>query len=119
MQEIETDRIAAAKQLADRTCATVVLKGHETVVADAKGRLCINTTGCSGLAKGGSGDVLAGMITALIAQGVELFAAAATAVYLHGLASVRASKHLSETGMLPTDLLDELTKLLSEFEWKA
>ncbi len=116
VEDIERDRIRSAKELASLSGATVVLKGHETVIANTAGEIYINTTGCSGLAKGGSGDVLAGMIVSLLAQGVEAMRACVTAVYLHGLASVQTAERLSETGMLPTDLLDELPALLSQFE---
>ncbi len=115
VQQIEHDRIASAIHLARLSGATVVLKGHQTVIANAHGRVSINTTGCSGLAKGGSGDVLAGMIASWIAQGVEPFSACCAAVYLHGLASLRVSDRLSEIGMLPTDLIEELPVLLSDY----
>lgn len=116
VDEIERDRIASARRLAALSGATVVLKGHHTVIANDDRIVYINKTGCSGLAKGGSGDVLAGMIAAFAAQGIEALQACITAVYLHGLASVRTADRLSETGMLPTDLLDELPILLSNYE---
>ena len=116
VEDIERDRIGSALRLAERTHATVVLKGCETIVIDNQKHICVNVTACSGLAKGGSGDVLTGMIAALLAQGVSPFSACVCAVYLHGMASVRVARRLGETGMLPTDLIKELPMLLSDFE---
>ena len=116
VEEVEADRIFTAKRLAVLSGAVVVLKGHRTVVADNATHVCVNKTGCSGLAKGGSGDVLAGMIASFIAQGIDPFRACTVAVYLHGLASEMTASRLSESGMLPTDLLDDLPILLSQFE---
>ena len=86
----------------------VVLKGAGTVTAAPDGRAVINTTGNSGMATGGSGDVLAGICASLLAQGGEPFACAAAAVYLHGLAGDLAAARLGKISMLPTDLLDAL-----------
>ena len=116
VEDIERDRIGSAFLLAQKTKSTVVLKGHETIIVDSKKRLSVNVTACSGLAKGGSGDVLTGMIAALLAQGVSPYSACVCAVYLHGLASLRVARRLGETGMLPTDLIKELPALLSDFE---
>ncbi len=115
-QEIEADRILAAKRLAELCGGVAVLKGHRTIIASASGNVSVNPTGCSGLSTGGSGDVLAGMLAAFIASGMETAQAAVSAVYLHGLSSERVSEQLSQTGMLPTDLLVDLPKLLSQFE---
>ncbi|MDH4228651.1 MAG: NAD(P)H-hydrate dehydratase [Nitrospirota bacterium] len=84
---VQADRVAAALQLAREVEAVVVLKGAQTVVADPFGKSWINTTGGPALATGGTGDVLAGMIGALLAQGLAAVEAAALAVYLHGLAA--------------------------------
>ena len=94
--------------------AVVVLKGARTVVASPDGRVCVNPTGNPGLARGGSGDVLAGMTSALLACGLPAFEAAACAVYLHGAAADRAAALHGETGMLPHDLLDALGTLFAE-----
>lgn len=98
-------RTDAAARLATTLGVTLVMKGHETVTADASGKTRINTTGNAGMAKGGSGDVLAGMITALAAQGLCPFDAASAAVYLHGLAGDLAQRSSGEIGMTPTDML--------------
>lgn len=98
-------RIEAAARLAATLRVTLVMKGHETVTADFSGNTRVNTTGNAGMAKGGSGDVLAGMITALAAQGLCPFDAASAAVYLHGLAGDLAKRSSGEIGMTPTDML--------------
>lgn len=98
---IERDRVRAARTLAARFGATVVLKGSGTVIAagDAQ-RVAINPTGNAGLATGGSGDTLGGMIGALLAQGMPAFEAACAGVFLHG----RASEVLAEAGEGPAGL---------------
>ena len=94
--------------------AVVVLKGARTVVASPDGRVCVNPTGNPGLARGGSGDVLAGMLAALLACGLPAYEAAACAVYLHGAAADRAAAKRGEYGMLPHDILPELGALFAE-----
>lgn len=116
VEAVQADREGAAKTLADTTKAVVVLKGHETLIAASSQPILINHTGNDGLAKGGSGDVLAGMIAGFAAQGMPLYEAAACGVYFHGLAGEQAAKRLSRRGMLPRDLLTELSSLFSEYE---
>ena len=94
--------------------AVVVLKGARTVVASPDGRVCVNPTGNPGLSRGGSGDVLAGMLSALLACGLHAYQAAACAVYLHGAAADRAAAKRGEYGMLPHDILPELGALFAE-----
>ena len=85
-------------------CITV-LKTHKTVITTPDGKIYHNNSGCSALAKAGSGDVLAGMIAGLIAQNMDLFNASVLGVYLHGLAGELAAKDLSEYGVLASDTL--------------
>ena len=106
--EVNADREMTAKRFAADYGVIVVLKGAGTVTAAPDGRAVINTTGNSGMATGGSGDVLAGICASLLAQGGEPFACAAAAVYLHGLAGDLAAARLGKISMLPTDLLDAL-----------
>lgn len=108
------DRPAAALDFARKYNCTVVLKGHRTVTAAPGGRVWINTTGNPGMAKGGSGDVLAGMIVSLIGQGFCAPESAAMAVWLHGRAGDLAAGELGEYGMTPTDLLAYLPRALTE-----
>jgi len=114
--QVERDRFASVRQLAEKTGAVTVLKGHRTLIATPSGEVFLNPTGCSGLATGGSGDILSGMIASLLAQGVSPCQAACCGVYLHGLASEVTAARLSETAMLPSDLLWDLASLLSQFE---
>jgi NAD(P)H-hydrate epimerase len=80
-----------------------VLKGHKTVITDGR-RLALNSTGNSGMATGGTGDVLTGLVTALLAQGMAPFEAAQLGVYLHGLAGDLAARSVSKPGLIASDL---------------
>lgn len=113
-EEISADRIGAARRYAKKWNAVVVLKGFRTVAASPDGRVCVNTTGGPGLARGGSGDVLAGMTAALLACRLPAYEAAACAVYLHGAAADRTAAKLGEYGMLPHDILPELGQMFAE-----
>jgi NAD(P)H-hydrate epimerase len=97
---------------AEKFNATVVLKLHKTLVADNHGNFYENTTGNSALAHGGSGDVLCGMITGFLAQGLKPFDACCLAVYLHGLAGEMASEDLTEYSTLASDLMDYIPKAI-------
>lgn len=99
---------AAAAAFSEKYGVYLVLKGHRTVVAAPDGRLAVNGTGNSGMAKGGSGDVLAGMILSLLGQGCEAFAACCAGVWLHGRAGDLAAADKGERGMTPTDLLEQI-----------
>lgn len=109
-------RERAAADFAARHGCVLVLKGPETVVADPAGRLLVNTTGNSGMAKGGSGDALAGMIAALIGQGAPPFDAAACAVWLHGRAGDLCARALTEYAMTPPDLVERLPAAFADLE---
>lgn len=106
--EIENNRIKAAADFAEKYKATVILKGANTVVACSDGEIFINTTGNSGMASGGSGDVLSGIIVSLLAQGYSEKDAAVTAVYIHGLAGDFAAKRLTKRSMIASDIIEEL-----------
>jgi hydroxyethylthiazole kinase-like uncharacterized protein yjeF len=103
--DLVEDRISTAIKVAKEFEITVILKGHKTVVTD-KGEAFVNTTGNAGLAKGGSGDALTGMVAAFIGQGYDSFTAARIAVYLHGLAADIALENQSMESMLITDVID-------------
>ena len=94
----------------------LVRKGHRTLVAAPDGRLAVNTTGNDGMAKGGSGDVLTGLLTSLLAQGTEPFAACCAAVWLHGRAGDLAAADKGRRGMTPTDMIEKLPYALKEVE---
>lgn len=105
---LSAGREAAAAAFSEKYGVYLVLKGHRTVVAAPDGRLAVNGTGNSGMAKGGSGDVLAGMILSLLGQGCEAFAACCTGGWLHGRAGDLAAADKGERGMTPTDLLEQI-----------
>lgn len=114
--QIQTDRIAAATREAAARNAVLALKGPGTVIAAPNGRVAVNTTGNAGMARGGSGDVLAGMIGALLAQGVTPFEATATGVWLHGAAGDLCAQKMGIRTMLPTDLIACLPELPALYE---
>ena len=90
----------------------VLRKSHRTLIAAPDGQVFQNTTGNPGMAKGGSGDVLAGMILALLGQGVSPFDAARAGAWFHGKAGDRCANRIGEFGMTPTDLLGEIPAVL-------
>jgi NAD(P)H-hydrate epimerase len=105
------DRLGAASALARELETIVVLKGHETLITD--GEISYrNRTGNPGMAVGGSGDVLAGMIVSLLGQGIVPIEAAAAAVWLHGAAGDVCAQELGQYGMLPSDMLEVLPRLM-------
>jgi NAD(P)H-hydrate epimerase len=106
--ELNRDRIGAARELAERSGAVVLLKGAATVVADPAGRVYVNPTGGPALAAGGSGDVLTGVVAALLGQGVAALEAAALGAWLHGAAADRLAERSGPAGALATDLANEL-----------
>ena len=112
--EIQADRAQAARQLAEKYDCIAILKGSGTLVAKPDGTLWHNNTGNAGLARGGSGDVLAGMISALLACGLSACEAAACAVWLHGAAADRAARQKGEYGMLPQDIFAHLGQIFAE-----
>ena len=105
------DRMAAAAALAEDRGCVVLLKGHETCITDGTDGY-INPTGNPGMAVGGSGDVLAGVITALLGAGLPPLEAAACGAWLHGAAGDRCASELGQYGMLPTDMLIALPRLM-------
>jgi hydroxyethylthiazole kinase-like uncharacterized protein yjeF len=107
--EVQANRLEIARSLAQKTGATVVLKGARTIVAHPDGTAAVNTTGNPAMAKGGSGDVLCGLIAGLVAQYPdELGRAVEAAVYLHGLAADLTVGRGEEHTLLATDSLDKL-----------
>lgn len=109
----EAEREKAAVELAARHGVVVVLKGHATLVTDGI-RRAINATGNPGMATGGTGDVLTGLITALACQGLEPFDAARLGVHLHGLAGDLAGEDLGEVSLVATDLIEYLPEAFQE-----
>jgi len=106
--DVEADRIATARRFAERFGVTLVLKGARTVIAFADGRVRINGSGNPGMAAGGMGDVLTGLLGALLAQGMPAEEAAVLGVFLHGLAADRLRTQLGEAGMLAGEVAREI-----------
>ena len=116
-EKVADSPIVTALNFAEEYNCYVVLKSHITYIALPDGSLAINDeTGNSGLARGGSGDVLAGMISSFCAQGMNPFDAAKCGVYLHGLSADMCAERLSERAMLPSDILTDLSKIFLENE---
>jgi NAD(P)H-hydrate epimerase len=106
-EQVQCDRQAAAAAFTASFAGVLVLKGRRTIVADRERRY-VNQTGNPGMATGGAGDVLAGVIAAFIGQGMSLFDAAVAGVYVHGAAGDLAAAELGEASLTATDLLDYL-----------
>lgn len=105
------DRIESASALAKKYGVIILLKGHRTVITDGENTY-LNTTGNPGMATGGSGDVLAGMITSLLGQGLPVLEAAACGAWLHGAAGDICAQEIGQYGMLPSDMLSVLPRLM-------
>ena len=112
--DIKADRYNIILDYARTHDCIVVLKEHRTLIATPDGQLWQNTTGNSGLARGGSGDILAGMMGSLAAQGRDPLAVALCSVWLHGEAAVRCSRRKSQTAMLPHDIFEDLGQMFLE-----
>ena len=106
-----TDRSSAAVSAANELNSIIVLKGHNTVITDGI-KLFVNQTGNPGMAVGGSGDILAGMIAGLIGQGLSPLDAAACGAWIHGAAADICAEQTSMYGMLPSDMLGVIPRLL-------
>ncbi len=108
VKEVEQNRVGVATSFAMEYNCTVVLKGANTIVATKCGEVYFNTCGNSGMATGGSGDVLAGMITSYLAQGLDLLTAVKTAVYLHSDTADKVVREIGEAALLPSDIIEAL-----------
>ena len=105
---INANRIDAAREAARAANCVVVLKGHQTLIADRDGHVNVNPTGNPGMASGGMGDVLGGIIVALLARGIDPFDAACAGVYLHGFAGDLLKEEMGDTGLAANDLAEKL-----------
>jgi len=105
---VQRNRLKTARETAKQLRVTVVLKGHRTVVASPAGETCTNTTGNPGMATAGVGDVLTGIIAALIGQGLSPFEAAKAGVHLHGLSGDLAARRVGQISLIASDLLAAL-----------
>ncbi|MCE5199437.1 MAG: NAD(P)H-hydrate dehydratase [Armatimonadota bacterium] len=113
--EVQSNRLDIASKFASKYGVTVVLKGARTVIAEPEGKAWINTSGTPGMATGGTGDVLSGMIGGLLAQSeMQPWGIATSAVYVHGRAGELAAERLGEASMLASDLVDSLPAAIQE-----
>jgi hydroxyethylthiazole kinase-like uncharacterized protein yjeF len=119
VQKVQEDRIAVAKQVASEFGCIVVLKGNKTVIATPEEEVYINSTGNPGMASGGTGDVLTGMIGGLIAQGLIPLEAVKWGVFLHGLAGDSAAQVLGEIPLIASDIIDAIPDALSEVKTRV
>ena len=118
IREVQEKRIQAVTEAAKKYDAVVVLKGNKTMIATPGGKLMVNLTGNAGMATGGMGDVLAGIIGGLLGQGLDPSSAAALGVYFHGLAGDWAAAEKSQMGLNAGDILEYLPKVLRDYEAK-
>ena len=119
-EELFADREGIARKFARKNNLILVLKGAGTLIALPEGPLRINLTGNPGLATGGTGDILTGLIAGFMAQGVEAGAAACLGVYVHGAAGDKAAEKVGEISLIASDLLETIPAVLKElFVWQA
>ena len=111
VSDVQEDRMNISAAFAEKYNCILVLKGAGTVIAAPNGDIYINSTGNPGMSKGGSGDILAGMIASYCAQGIKPTDSACLAVYFHGMAGDIAAERYSETGMIPSDMLNILAEI--------
>jgi len=111
-KEVQEDRIGISKNFSQSHRLYLVLKGHRTLIATPKGEVFINPTGNPGMASGGTGDVLTGMIGGLICQGFDILQSLKISVYLHGLAGDEVARELGEKSLVATDIIKKLPALL-------
>ncbi len=116
IDEIKKNRVEAARDFALKYRCVTVLKDSVTVIVSPDGRCFVCDRENSGLAKGGSGDVLSGIIASLVCQGLEGYEAALCGVLLHSEAGILTSSQMSETSMLPTDVIARLSCVFDEIE---
>jgi NAD(P)H-hydrate epimerase len=107
-KDVESDRLGAVRRLAAEWNASVLLKGHRTLVSSPSGNVQVNSTGNPGMATGGTGDVLTGVVGALLAQGIAIEDALALGAHVHGLSGDFAASELAQTSLMATDLIRKL-----------
>lgn len=117
VKEIQADRVKALQDFTKRHKAVLALKGSSTLVGSNEyDDVYVNSTGNPGMATGGSGDVLAGIIASFAAQGIEPFKCAVAAVYIHGTAGNTVTEKYSMMGNTPSLILKELPSVLKKYE---
>lgn len=118
-ETVQSDRIGAARKLAADFDVVVILKGARSIVAAPDGRVSVNPTGNPGMASGGMGDALAGIVGSLLAQGLPAFEAAEVGTFWHGYAADRVAARRGEAGLLASDVIDDLPPALQDIQKKG
>ncbi|MGC1192946.1 MAG: ADP/ATP-dependent (S)-NAD(P)H-hydrate dehydratase, partial [Candidatus Binatus sp.] len=113
---INDDRVSAARTLAERTGATVLIKGARSVIASPDGDIYVNSTGNPGMATPGMGDALSGIVGALLGQHLRPLDALALGVFVHGYAADRVAARMGRVGYLAGDLIDDLPAALEALQ---
>ncbi len=111
-KEVQEDRMTVSRNFSQTHHVYLILKGHRTLIATPQGEVFINPTGNPGMASGGTGDVLTGMIGGLICQGFDILPSLRTSVYLHGLAGDKVAQELGEKSLVATDIIQKIPALL-------
>jgi NAD(P)H-hydrate epimerase len=117
--EVQATRIETVRRFASAHATALLLKGHLSVIGGPDGRVFLNPTGNPGLASGGTGDVLTGMVGALLARGVEPVAALTTAAYLHGLAGDLAAAAIGEDGLIASDVIQAIPTAIRQVQQRG
>jgi NAD(P)H-hydrate epimerase len=112
VKEVLENRLGLSKNFSQSQHVHLVLKGHPTLIASPKGEIFINPTGNPGMASGGTGDVLTGMIGGLICQGFDILPSLQASVFLHGMAGDEATQEIGEKSLIATDIIEKLPALL-------
>jgi NAD(P)H-hydrate epimerase len=116
VDELQKRRQEIAKNFAKEYNVIVVLKGFQTIVVDPNGAIYVNNTGNSGMSTAGSGDVLVGIISAFLAQGLSSFEAAKLGVYIHGLAGDLAAEDKTQLGLIASDIIESIPKTIKKIQ---
>jgi len=114
IDKVQKSRKEMAKKFAKDYKVTLVLKGHNTVVADYQGNCYVNKTGNPGMATAGCGDVLTGMTAAFLGQGLDAFSASKYAVYLHGLAGDLVAKEKTQISLIASDIIAKIPEAIKK-----
>ena len=111
-KDVQEDRLGISRSFSQSNHLYLVLKGYRTLIATPKGEVFINPTGNPGMASGGTGDVLTGMIGGFLSQGFDVVQSLQIAVYLHGLAGDLIAQELGEKSLIATDIIKKMPDLL-------
>ena len=114
-REIQKDRVTIARDFAQEYGCYLLLKGARSLIAEPDGSIFINTTGNAGMASGGIGDVLTGMISGFVAQGYDSATSTKLAVFIHGLAGDLIAVERGQVGLIASDLINEMPRVLKAF----